>query len=394
MSFYALSFEMNETLVRAMFNEDKEQELLRQLSPTFEQYQNTKLWLGTKSTVSKYHFDGSDNFNLQLFGQKRFQLMPPSMHWDANVYPWIHPQSRKTQNALHPRSFGKAKERSSQVHKKNDDDDDSGGGSGGGEEHRVEYQVILSPGEMLYIPPFWFHQVIGETDVSINVNVWSVSEEGRLQDHLLTYPLPMDADDLKDSSYLLLCLKQYCHELVQQYIAGVNGSNVTQWASRYVQSRFHLLGFDRQDQWKQVLRTDSLESFAVAFRHTQQVCDVLEHSSPHPSHALFQRNLDDNGALLKQKYHSYAKQVVDERLRQADYAVGEILLGAYIEIIVDHFLQTDMFILFLNSASNALFEGIIVIYFYVSTWEGIINSTLLFSYHNSSLFFTRSNISF
>jgi len=54
-------------------------------------------------------------------------------------------------------------------------------------------QVTLSPGDMLYLPPFWFHRVRAET-TSISVNVWSDSKEGDLRLKLVQAPLPFEED--------------------------------------------------------------------------------------------------------------------------------------------------------------------------------------------------------
>jgi ribosomal protein L16 Arg81 hydroxylase len=40
----------------------------------------------------------------------------------------------------------------------------------------VRAQADLSPGDVLYIPPFWFHRVMATSDDSISVNMWSTSK--------------------------------------------------------------------------------------------------------------------------------------------------------------------------------------------------------------------------
>ena len=52
-------------------------------------------------------------------------------------------------------------------------------------EHQVrsrDYEVYLAAGELLYIPPYWFHRVAAPRErASLSVNVWSESEEGELR---------------------------------------------------------------------------------------------------------------------------------------------------------------------------------------------------------------------
>jgi len=54
-------------------------------------------------------------------------------------------------------------------------------------------QVTLGPGEILYLPPFWFHRVIAE-ELSISVSTWCDSEEIQVYyDTIQTAPLPFQA---------------------------------------------------------------------------------------------------------------------------------------------------------------------------------------------------------
>ena len=56
-------------------------------------------------------------------------------------------------------------------------------------------QVVLNPGDVLYIPPYWFHQVsaVSESpsDCSMSVSVHTESESARIRDKMLVHELPI-----------------------------------------------------------------------------------------------------------------------------------------------------------------------------------------------------------
>lgn len=52
--------------------------------------------------------------------------------------------------------------------------------------------VDLEPGEVIYLPPYWFHCVITLIP-SISLNVWSDSESYVLMEEILTSPIPFES---------------------------------------------------------------------------------------------------------------------------------------------------------------------------------------------------------
>lgn len=107
------------------------------------------LWMGTSGSGTQCHYDVANNVILQLHGSKRVRVWRPSDGvYRLHTYPDAHPRSRKSQVDLDV-----------------DDDDDS--------TLRWRYphyycthtplrptlDVILRPGDALYLPAFWFHHV-------------------------------------------------------------------------------------------------------------------------------------------------------------------------------------------------------------------------------------------
>ncbi len=108
-----------------------------------------KLWLSAADTRSPLHMDLPDNLFCQFFGRKRVKLFPPAQ--ELRMYrhpPWSRlPQvSRVDAEApdlqRYPRFAGAA-----------------------------PLGCTVEPGDVLYIPRFWWHQV-RSIDLSISVNYW------------------------------------------------------------------------------------------------------------------------------------------------------------------------------------------------------------------------------
>jgi hypothetical protein len=109
---------------------------------------STNLWFGGANCVSPLHFDISQNFLLQVYGEKHVVLISPD---DS---PYLYPDTKKEYKNL------------SNVDPENPD--------------HVKYPLfkkatlmscILEPGDVLYMPPGWWHQV-RSLNPSISVNFW------------------------------------------------------------------------------------------------------------------------------------------------------------------------------------------------------------------------------
>lgn len=108
----------------------------------------TNLWFGGNLCKTPLHFDDKENFFVQIFGEKRFLLFPPSQTdylYQAHGETFSH-MSRvdvfDPDKSKFPR-FAEAK----------------------------YTEVIVKPGDMLYIPKDWWHAV-DTLETSISVNFW------------------------------------------------------------------------------------------------------------------------------------------------------------------------------------------------------------------------------
>jgi oxalate decarboxylase/phosphoglucose isomerase-like protein (cupin superfamily) len=53
---------------------------------------------------------------------------------------------------------------------------------------------VLDEGDLLYIPPHWFHRVTSMSALSFSVNSWWVSRSFGIASQVLEQPLPFQAE--------------------------------------------------------------------------------------------------------------------------------------------------------------------------------------------------------
>lgn len=113
------------------------------------------LWLGSPGVVAQTHFDQEPNFAVQIAGHKRWILSPPSEAVEIMPYPYLHASHRQSMRPF--RSSGPSNDplafRFNQSIR--------------------GMEVLANPGNVLYIPPFWFHRVITEDEsIAISTRVF------------------------------------------------------------------------------------------------------------------------------------------------------------------------------------------------------------------------------
>jgi lysine-specific demethylase 8/hypoxia-inducible factor 1-alpha inhibitor (HIF hydroxylase) len=130
------------------------------------------LWAGAGGHTESLHYDTFDGTLIQLTGQKRVVLFPPSQL--SNLYPF--PLLGHLHHGLKLRSWF------SQVYPDNPDFETFPGLK---EAFKHRYEVILNPGDVLYLPVGWWHEVsaLGEGFVCSANRFWSVKPRRRLLSH-------------------------------------------------------------------------------------------------------------------------------------------------------------------------------------------------------------------
>lgn len=108
------------------------------------------LWLGTKYSFVPLHFDEPNNFLIQIYGKKRFLLFSPM----DSKYLYMKPFYSQTVHIseidtnIDPEKLDLSKFPNL--------------------ENTRPIEIILEAGDVLYIPPYWWHQVQG---LSVNISV-------------------------------------------------------------------------------------------------------------------------------------------------------------------------------------------------------------------------------
>ena len=146
------------------------------LSVPWRRVLEVNAWVAGAGQATPAHYDVSGNMYVQVHGKKRFVLFPPTATRYLYLFPKIHPADRSTQV-----DFDASLE---EIQESFFDFDP---------EEWVEDGVVtvdLVPGEVLYIPPYWFHHVapvgpIGaEDELSISVSIALDSEQIELRELL------------------------------------------------------------------------------------------------------------------------------------------------------------------------------------------------------------------
>ena len=99
---------------------------------------SVNLWMGQPGVIAHCHYDGYHNFYAQLFGRKTFRLFSPANWPGLYPFPYLHPSHAQAQVNLSDTSSRQRFRAVSRV---------------------LFYEVTLTPGDLLYIPPLWFHEV-------------------------------------------------------------------------------------------------------------------------------------------------------------------------------------------------------------------------------------------
>lgn len=128
------------------------------------------VWMGQPHVIAHCHYDGYHNFYAQLYGTKKFTLFQPTNWPGLYPYPFLHPSHAQSQVNLSDTSDVEKFPLADQVR---------------------ALEVILRPGDLLYMPPLWFH-LVESLEVSISVNVWTDSEQTALMEDVFSISLPTE----------------------------------------------------------------------------------------------------------------------------------------------------------------------------------------------------------
>ncbi|XP_060552574.1 hypoxia-inducible factor 1-alpha inhibitor-like [Ruditapes philippinarum] len=124
------------------------------------------LLVGMEGNVTPVHYDEQENFFAQIYGHKRFKLFHPDQYKNLYPYPVYHPHDRQSQVNLDCPDFDKFPNA----------------------RNLTGYQGIVGPGDVLYIPMYWWHEVesLKDKGETISVNFWYMSRSVDKVEHPLS----------------------------------------------------------------------------------------------------------------------------------------------------------------------------------------------------------------
>ena len=123
------------------------------------------LLIGEPANVTPCHYDEQENFFAQVSGYKRCILLDPVMFKCVYPFPVYHPCDRQCMVDLRNPDFNRFPKLK----------DVKG------------CEAIVGPGDVLYIPAYWFHQIESMKEITISVNFWFVAR--KLEGDEIKYPL-------------------------------------------------------------------------------------------------------------------------------------------------------------------------------------------------------------
>lgn len=130
-----------------------ENDLIAQTGVLADQTPIASIWMGNRTTAAA-HFDMSNNIACCLVGRRRFTLFPPDQI--ANLYP----------GPLEPTPAGQS------VSMVNFEDPDFSAHPGFAKALETAQVADLEPGDMLYYPALWWHQVEARDAFNVMTNYW------------------------------------------------------------------------------------------------------------------------------------------------------------------------------------------------------------------------------
>ena len=151
-------------------------------------------WMGQPHVIAHCHYDGYHNFYAQLYGTKTFTLFQPTNWPGLYPYPFLHPSHAQAQVNL------------SDLH-----DLDSFPLAG----NVRALEVVLQPGDLLYMPPLWFH-FVESMELSISVNVWTDSEQTALMEEVFSIAVPTESVEWSSRQQKTIATSVLIHTLLSE----------------------------------------------------------------------------------------------------------------------------------------------------------------------------------
>jgi oxalate decarboxylase/phosphoglucose isomerase-like protein (cupin superfamily) len=171
---------------------------------------SSNVWIG-RGSITHMHYDASYNCFVQIYGRKKFLIYPPEYWIHLNLYSSLHPSHRQSQMDF-PVIPG-----------------------------MTPYEMVLEPGDLLYLPPYWFHHVEASTeDISISVNAWTDCDDYYHFKDISYLPLPIEQEWTKQRQVFRIAeyIKALHQGIVKFPDAMIKETSIHKYLNDYILSRY------------------------------------------------------------------------------------------------------------------------------------------------------------
>lgn len=294
---------------------------------------SVNVWMGQPHVIAHCHYDGYHNFYAQLYGTKKFTLFKPTNWPGLYPYPFLHPSHAQAQVNLS--DF--------------EDVDDFPL-----VQKAQAVEVVLEPGDLLYMPPLWFHHV-ESLDVSISVNVWTDSQQTEVMEGIFSLPLPTERVDWTSDHTKRVATSVLIYSLLD---------SVCQWRECTSASRDRFLNQTELKMPNKVLYFIH-QLWTTRYRtlmDREQLPGIFSASSNRDA-ILCEENSDNPGVLVGEilvaleaaGWSSFVDEVRTRAVaKQLPEETWELWVGNYVEFVAAHSMSVEYVGLFLKHFGSCL----------------------------------------
>lgn len=176
-------------------------------SKAYSEPGQVNFWLGKANVTAHTHYDTSYNFHMVVNGRKRFILFPPDSYSRLSLHPCLHPLYRQVDTdvlaQVNLREFVREMQ---------------------------GFDVELMDGDVIYIPPYWFHTVV-TMETTFSLNIWSQSEAFLTMEEIYNSAIPFQEEWGRVKQMKSLCY--FIRLLVDRVLDDADGFVVGRVYRRY-----------------------------------------------------------------------------------------------------------------------------------------------------------------
>ncbi|KNC52228.1 transcription factor jumonji jmjC domain-containing protein [Thecamonas trahens ATCC 50062] len=178
-------------------------------------------WIGSHRTATHLHYDMDYNYYAQVTGNKTFFMFPDYSHSSMHPYPRIHPLWHKSQVDFDAPDLATFPDFAPNT---------------------VVYEAKLQAGDVLFVPPYWWHHVVSHAQSVSLASFSRMTETYEVMNRVYGLRLPIDDARAKAKPGVRA---RVAVALVRSLVEAVVGpGRAGPWARALVASRYHAFAPD------------------------------------------------------------------------------------------------------------------------------------------------------